>query len=50
VDEKLSKVKKFTRIMTEGDKIQKWSMFENLALYIENKEGAESILNLIEVH
>jgi hypothetical protein len=35
--------------MAQGDKIQKWSMFENMALYAESQEGAEKILALLEV-
>ena len=36
-------------IMINGEKIQKWSMFENMTLYIENVQNAEKILGLLEV-
>jgi hypothetical protein len=31
-------------ILTRGEKIQKWSIFENLPHYVETAENAERIL------
>ena len=45
----MSKTDKFLLVVNQGEKIQKWSMFENLTLYVENLESAEKILTLIEV-
>jgi vacuolar-type H+-ATPase catalytic subunit A/Vma1 len=49
VNEKLSKIDKFFYILAQGEKIQKWSIFENLTLYIDNAHSAEKIFHLIEV-
>jgi hypothetical protein len=49
VNEKLSKIDKFLQILTHGEKIQKWSIFENLPQYIESCDHAERILVEIEV-
>jgi hypothetical protein len=43
VNEKLSKIDKFIYILTHGEKIQKWSILENLAHYVETSENAERI-------
>lgn len=47
VNENLPKIDKFLHIFSNGEKIQKWSLFENLTLYISNVQAAEAILNLI---
>ena len=44
INEKLSKIDKFTFILSHGEKIQKWSIFENMAYYVETSEHAEKIL------
>lgn len=50
IDERLSKIQKFLHILAHGEKIQKWSIFENLSSYIENAEAAEKIIAEIEVN
>ena len=47
VNENLPKIDKFMHIISSGEKIQKWSLFENLTLYVTSVQAAETIFNLI---
>lgn len=49
VDEKLLKIDKFLHILAHGEKIQKWSVLENLPRYVDSSESAERILYELEV-
>lgn len=47
INEALSPIDKLAFILTQGEKIQKWSIFENLAYYIESADNAERMLLLL---
>ena len=49
INEALSPIDKLAFILTQGERIQKWSIFENLAYYIESADHAERMLLLLEV-
>ena len=49
INEKMNKLEKFIHIITQGEKIQKWSVLENMNRYIDSQISAEKIIFTLEV-